>query len=389
MNLLFDLFATQPNSTGKRHGGGKYGEIIFYRMIERGFRFSCAYDSAIWLNPIVIEKCKENKIPIYDIHDNKWNDVIEKNHIDRIYSCLPYHLQNINGCSIISTIHGLRGVEIPFDIFSQLMFCKMNFLKVFKDLYREMKGTRRIGTWAWYHRMTAKNNMKFITVSQHSKFSMLSQYPDLQTDAIKVFYSPNTSIEQNVQKLNYGKYFLLVSSNRWDKNNLRAVIALDRLFSKGFLIGYKVILTGYKKESVSWYQKLIFGDCEIGKYSIKNKDKFIFKGYVSDEELNNLYANAYSLIYPSLNEGFGYPPLEAMHYGVPVIASAIASIPEILDNSALYFAPFSIEELMNRILQMSSQSIHDKYSEMGKQRFAFIKQKQMEDLDLLINYIFE
>lgn len=387
MNLLFDLFATQPNSTGKRHGGGKYGEIIFFRMVEMGIKFSCAYDSTVWLNPQVLDTCRENDIKLYDISGNKWQEIIDKYKIDKVYSCLPYHLLNVERCHIVSTIHGLRGVELPFDIFSQLMYCGLNFKKVFKDLVNELRGKRRFGTWSWYHRMIKKENMSFITVSNHSKYSMLSQYPDLTSQDVKVFYSPNTSVDVETNKLNIGKYFLLVSTNRWDKNNLRAIIALDTLFSKGLLNDYRVVLTGYKKEKVSWMQKILFGDSDMGKYSIKNKEKFVFKGYVSDTELNDLYANAYCFIYPSLNEGFGYPPLEAMHYGVPVIASAIASIPEVLDNSALYFAPYSVEELMNRILQMVEKSTHDLYSTKGLDRFKIIKAKQERDLDALIKYI--
>ena len=43
MKLLFDVSATQPNSSGKRHGGGRYGEIILFRMIERKLKFACFY----------------------------------------------------------------------------------------------------------------------------------------------------------------------------------------------------------------------------------------------------------------------------------------------------------------------------------------------------------
>lgn len=46
MKLLFDVSATQPNSSGKRHGGGRYGEIILFRMIERKLKFACFYDSS-------------------------------------------------------------------------------------------------------------------------------------------------------------------------------------------------------------------------------------------------------------------------------------------------------------------------------------------------------
>ena len=43
LNLLFDLVATQPNASGKRHGGGKYGEIIFKRIIQLGYKPVCYY----------------------------------------------------------------------------------------------------------------------------------------------------------------------------------------------------------------------------------------------------------------------------------------------------------------------------------------------------------
>ena len=389
MKLLFDLYATQPNSTGKRHGGGKYGEVILFRMIERGMKFSCAYDSTIWLNPVVKDICEKNKIDLLDISQMKWEEIVEHNDIDLIYSCLPYHLINVNNCKIIATIHGLRGVELPFDIFSQIHY--MNYSKYFsiiKSIWHDFRGDSKYETWRWYYRMISKTNMQFVTVSNHSKYSMLSQYPDLDESSIRVFYSPSTSSFKPAEKDRHeSKYFLMVSANRWDKNNLRGVIALDRLFSSGMLDGYKVILTGYEKASISKFKSLFLGDCEMGKYSIKNKNKFIFKGYVTDNELNSLYANAYALIYPSLNEGFGYPPLEAMRYGVPVLASAIASIPEVLGNAAIYFNAFSIEEIMNRIVQISNPDVYNKYISLSKERYSVITRKQNEDLDALIDYI--
>lgn len=61
MKLLFDVSATQPNSSGKRHGGGRYGEIILFRMIERKLKFACFYDSSKWLNPKVKTACQKGK----------------------------------------------------------------------------------------------------------------------------------------------------------------------------------------------------------------------------------------------------------------------------------------------------------------------------------------
>ena len=103
--------------------------------------------------------------------------------------------------------------------------------------------------------------------------------------------------------------------------------------------------------------------------------------------MEKLYANALVFVYPSLNEGFGYPPLEAMKYGVPVIASPFSSIPEVCGGSVLYFNPFSVEEIMNRMLMIMDDNLHYEYSQKALLRYSEIKRKQDEDLNRLIDYI--
>lgn len=123
------------------------------------------------------------------------------------------------------------------------------------------------------------------------------------------------------------------------------------------------------------------------KYKLENPDRFDFLGYVDDAVLDNLYANAYLFVYPSLNEGFGYPPLEAMRYKVPVISSAFASMAEVCAGGALFFNPLSIEEIMNRMLMMMNEDIRAMYSIKGYNQYLQIKERQKQDLDLMIDYI--
>ena len=124
------------------------------------------------------------------------------------------------------------------------------------------------------------------------------------------------------------------------------------------------------------------------KYKLKNPDSFDFLGYVDEDELEKLYANAFVFVYPSLNEGFGYPPLEAMKYGVPVIASPLSSIPEVCGGSVIYFNPFSIEELMNRMMMIIDEQFHTVYSERGYNQYLLVEKRQKRDIDLLIDHIF-
>ena len=79
----------------------------------------------------------------------------------------------------------------------------------------------------------------------------------------------------------------------------------------------------------------------------------ILIGYVSDEELVYLYKNAFLFVYPSLYEGFGLPPLEAMGYGAPVLASKIPSISEVVADAAKTFDPLSensLKESMDELI---------------------------------------
>lgn len=71
-----------------------------------------------------------------------------------------------------------------------------------------------------------------------------------------------------------------------------------------------------------------------------------FLGYVDDSDLSTLYQCAEAFVFPSLYEGFGLPPLEAMAYGTPVIASKVSSIPEVLGDAAEYFDPTDIHDMM-------------------------------------------
>ena len=181
---------------------------------------------------------------------------------------------------------------------------------------------------------------------------------------------------KKLAKITNEKYFMLVSGNRWEKNCLRAIIAFDRMISSGVIADeIRMKVTG---ATIKTYN-----------YHIKNIHRFDFLGYVDDSELEKLYANAYAFVYPSLNEGFGYPPIEAMRYGVPVIASPFSSIPEICGDSVLYFNPFSIEEIMNRMLMILDETLHAKYSQNSINQYSKVKLRQDADLDKLIDFILE
>lgn len=374
MKLLYDLSATQPNLSGKRHGGGRYGEIILLRMVERGMKFSCFYDSSKWLNPEMRKACERGGIMLHDVYGSSVGQIVNEHGYTRIYSCLPSEkLPLLTCCEVYGTVHGLRDLETPYDsIFYHYRHSVKEWLKFF------MKKM----LLPWYRRRCFRGyscyfNASFhlITVSEHSRFAFLSFFPELQKNQMQVFYSPGTSrpgkLERNPDT---SRYFLAVSGNRWEKNNLRAVIAFDRLLSAGRLPqDIRMVVTGTCGDSF--------------RYHIQNPSRFSFLGYVDDDELERLYADAYVFVYPSLNEGFGYPPIEAMRYGVPVIASPLSSMAEVCAGGVLYFNPFSVEEIMNRMMMVMQPEVYNEYVRKGLEQHQRIVERQQRDLDGVIDYI--
>ncbi len=82
----------------------------------------------------------------------------------------------------------------------------------------------------------------------------------------------------------------------------------------------------------------------------------IFKNSLSDSELSVYYSSAKAYVFPSLYEGFGLPPLEAMARGVPAVVSQATCLPEILGSAALYFDPYDISALTTALKQISTDS---------------------------------
>ncbi len=83
--------------------------------------------------------------------------------------------------------------------------------------------------------------------------------------------------------------------------------------------------------------------------TIPSDNRVIYKGWVSEDQKIELYKRASLLIYPSLYEGFGLPPLEAMACGCPVIISNVASLPEVCGDAAYYVNPYSVESIAEGI----------------------------------------
>ncbi len=84
------------------------------------------------------------------------------------------------------------------------------------------------------------------------------------------------------------------------------------------------------------------------------RERILLTDYLHDDDLSALYSACRSFVYPSIYEGFGLPPLEAMACGAPVIASRIPTLLETLDDAACFFDPHSKAELLNALIEVTT-----------------------------------
>ena len=102
---------------------------------------------------------------------------------------------------------------------------------------------------------------------------------------------------------------------------------------------------------------------------IKHQNRLIFTGEVDDQELEALYKGAYAFTSASLHEGFGLPGVEALGFGLPLMASNISVFNEIYDNASLYFNPLDpadIGEKMNLLAR--DKQFYSQMSQVSRQR---------------------
>ena len=156
---------------------------------------------------------------------------------------------------------------------------------------------------------------------------------------------------------NKRKYFLLLSADRITKNGERMLNAFMHYVTDVDPTAL-IVTTGWKTSLYPQHIALPF---------------------LSSSDINNAYKHCHALLYPSLFEGFGYPPIEAMRYGKPVLASNVCSIPEILGDSPIYFSPI-YESSMFGALKKFNATDYSLLQEKANVQFNKISQRQEDDL---------
>ena len=256
----------------------------------------------------------------------------------------------VRGAQQVTTIHDLIPLKLPYTTLDD----KRVFYSAVRDALRD--------------------SALIFTVSECTKRDILSFY-DVPEEKIIVTYQALPNVRQwtgeaftasilEQYKLQQREYILFVG-NIEPKKNVRMLLRAVGMLQTSMplvVVGRKAWLW---EEQISEAQKLFAPQSSY-------EERVRWLEDIPSWELGALYANAACFVFPSLYEGFGLPPLEAMRFGCPVISSNASSLPEICGNAALYVDPHEPTQIAEAIAQLlDDQELQAQLITAGYKRVEF------------------
>jgi len=217
-----------------------------------------------------------------------------------------------------------------------------------------------------------KKAQKIIAISNFTKKDLIKTFK-ISDKKIKVIYQGCNFFTKKEQKKvddifkKYGiiKPYLLYVGNAYPHKNLEKLVDVFSVLNKKYP-KIKLVLAGGEDY---FYQRL------KKKIEKRKQQNIILAGFIEDEDLTQIYQKSEAVVFPSLYEGFGFPPLEALIYDKPVACSNRTSMPEILGDSVEYFNPEnhnSILKAIIKVIENKPKSSKDKIKKL-KSKFNWNK----------------
>jgi glycosyltransferase involved in cell wall biosynthesis len=232
----------------------------------------------------------------------------------------------------------------------------------------------------------ASRKAKRIITSSHSTKNDLLKILHLPKDKIEVVYlgvnhkfkAIAKKNDRDIVKKKYGipKKYLLYVGNFLPHKNVKNLIAAYNLLPENIRREHSLVLGGERPKG---FRR------DIEQPGLSDPQSIIYCGNIVDEDLPALYSGAELFVFPSLYEGFGLPPLEAMACGCPVASSNTSSMPEVLGDAALFFNPSLIEEMSMAIRQMlEDERLRNSFCQKGLGRARLFTSEKMAERMLAI-----
>jgi len=265
-----------------------------------------------------------------------------------------------------------KQLVLPFKAFNKncdIVFCTDNFaplihlgyktIPVFHDAFFFETPENYGKLWLWLYKKTAlpaaRRSPFIITPTDYAK-KQIHHFTNIPDNKLVVVYEGPKALERNETigdsgqllksfSITNGNYILHVGSMYKRKNIPALIYAFDKLKKNGYP-ELKLVLAGpFNSAKVDNGHQLILDAIK----STHLEDQTVLTGYLPDYELAQLYKNALMYVFPSINEGFGIPVLEAFKYDLPVLVANNTCLPEVGGDAVLQFDPFDINDIAEKI----------------------------------------
>lgn len=345
---------------GVQNGGiGRYAEQVFSRILELD---------------------KTNEFFLFYNPKNILQDQLEslKQHSNATLVSAPFRHYSIGEqTGFLKKLNGFNLDLVHFPNFNVPLFYKKRFIVTIHDMvHHKISGHKksRYLKFLAYKKIiesAARRAKKIVTVSESSKKDIV-KYLQVPAEKIKVIYeglslkteAADFAVKEIKQRYLITKpYFLFVGVLERKKNIINLTRGFDWFLQK-YRLQMDLVIVG---KSDSHYPEIKHKALDI-----KHSASVIFTGEVGDDELRALYKGAYAFATASLHEGFGLPGVEALSFGLPLLASNLEVFNEIYDNAAIYFNPLDpvdIGEKMNLLARDSA--FHEQLQSKSYERSLF------------------
>lgn len=368
MNVALEL---QP-CCWQRSGIGSYTYEIVRRIRDTGdisfhgnlFHFLGRRDNSAVLGDISIP-VNTNKLIPYAVYRRIWDcipipydSLFEKADISVFFNFIvPPGV----GGTVISVVHDMTYLRYPETM------QRSNYIRLKKGMEKSLKRSDIVVTTSFF----TKHEVQELMGVPDEKISVIHSAPVL--DASEADFA-QLQAKYGIRR----PYILFVSTLEPRKNVVRLICAFEWLKDQHH-IPHQLVFAGGK----GWRDEEILSKAETSPY----RSEMAFTGFVSNAEKNTLYRQADELVFPSIYEGFGMPPLEAMYFGCPVVCANAASVPEIVGDAAHLVDPFCVESIGKGMLDVLSDSqLANNLREKGKQRASvFSWERSLEELYHVLN----
>ena len=405
--ILYDILFSQ----GGRHGGGEWGKSVLMDLLSElnhrnNTQLFIAMDPEIMLDQVLLKKIKTSgnrvkiipvstigeirnlvNLDLFSIFFTPAIVVYAENYtyMQKAGSALNFRTRKTR---IIAPLLDIRDYDLAEDFekifaFRKSLGCGRENKASIKEyqIWYKQNERYRSELKQMYKDIIANPSIEtIITLSQYCKDRMqhaLETNISLSEKIIVLYPEMKIPSFPNAIKgsLDFSRIKFILANNigRKEKNGAAVARAMDELASEVQFSEYYFVLTGIR-------------NLEELDINIQHKSRFVVFNVLPPANLEYLYQKASCLVFATQNEGFGLPPLEAMHYNTPCVVSKVTALPEVYEDAVVYCDPFNISSIVEG---MKKAITAPPQLEIRKGIYQKIRKRQQRDKMIILDLLFE